>query len=211
MDNILGGAHQMTPVSNVTTTKDGTSLNVRTVDNTTMGNVTITPTESVRQQLANLPDDVQNKLLQTIAYRKLQEEASSRINQNTTMDNKDANTFIQTLIGSAMSVPQPSNTSQTPAQNIMLGGGHAMPQNSGMDHENVDLLFQTYLGDQDQNMSFDSFGSNLGNLNFDPTVAAMVNVSSEQGIDETRAAIQSLNQSWGLLLVLGIVYVTVLF
>jgi hypothetical protein len=197
MENILGGAH-MNPVSNVTSTKDGTSLNVRTVDNTTMGSVTITPTDSVRQQLANLPDDVQNKLLQTLAYRKLQEEATSRVNQTPAMDNKDANNFIQTLIGSAMNVPQQqanASQTQTPAQNIMLGGGQPMHQNEGMDNANVDLLFQTYLGDQDQNMSFDSFGSNLGNLNFDPSVAAMVNVSSDQGIDETRAAIQSLNQS----------------
>jgi hypothetical protein len=42
-------------------------------------------------------------------------------------------------------------------------------------------------------------------------VAAMVNVSSDQGIDETRAAIQSLNQSWGWLADCGIVCVIVLF
>ncbi|XP_061167101.1 putative transcription factor p65 homolog [Saccostrea echinata] len=199
MENILGGgAHQMTATSSVTTTltKDGTSLNVRTLDNTTMGSVTITPTDSVRQQLANLPDDVQNKLLQIIANRKLQEEATNRMNQST-IDTKETSAFIQNLIGGGLPMPPTSNPGQTPAQNILLPGGPALQQNSGMEQDNVDLMFQAYLGDQEQNMSFDSFGCNIGNdMNFDPNVAAMINVASDQGgMDETRAAVHSLNQS----------------
>lgn len=187
----------MPPVSNVTTThtKDGTSLNVRTLDNTTMGNVTITPTESVRQQLANLPDDVQIKLLQNLAVRKLQEEATSRINQPGHPLEKDHSTFLQSLLGGGMGMPQNSNPTQLLNQNLMMGG-QAMGQCSGMDQENVDLMLQAYLGDQDQNMSFDSFGSNIGNMNFDPSVGANLNVTNDQGgLDETKTAVQSLGQS----------------
>lgn len=197
VENLLGGAHQMPPVSNVTTThtKDGTSLNVRTLDNTTMGNVTITPTESVRQQLANLPDDVQIKLLQNLAVRKLQEEATSRINQPGQPLEKDHSTFLQSLPGGGMGMPQNSNPAQPLNQNLMMGG-QAMGQCSGMDQENVDLMLQAYLGDQDQNMSFDSFGSNIGNMNFDPSVGANLNVTNDQGgLDETKTAVQSLGQS----------------
>lgn len=187
----------MPPVSNVTTThtKDGTSLNVRTLDNTTMGNVTITPTESVRQQLANLPDDVQIKLLQNLAVRKLQEEATSRINQPGQPQEKDHSTFLQSLLGGGMGMPQNLNPAQQLNQNLMMGG-QAMGQCSGMDQENVDLMLQAYLGDQDQNMSFDSFGSNIGTMNFDPSVGANLNVTNDQGgLDETKTAVQSLGQS----------------
>ena len=111
VDGMMGGVSPMPPVSNVTTThtKEGTSLNVRTLDNTTMGNVTITPTESVRQQLANLPDDMQIKLLQNLAVRKLQEEASNRINQPSPLDTNNTTAFIQSLIGGSMPMTQGSN------------------------------------------------------------------------------------------------------
>ena len=199
VDGMMGGVSPMPPVSNVTTThtKEGTSLNVRTLDNTTMGNVTITPTESVRQQLANLPDDMQIKLLQNLAVRKLQEEASNRINQPSPLDTSNTTAFIQSLIGGGMPMTQGSNPTQTPSQNLLLGGAHGLTQATGMEQENVDLLFQTYLGDQDQNMSFDSFGSNMGNImNFDPTLVTSGGASGDQGMDETRAAVQSLPLSW---------------
>nr|XP_022332457.1 putative transcription factor p65 homolog [Crassostrea virginica] len=195
VDGMMGGVSPMPPVSNVTTThtKEGTSLNVRTLDNTTMGNVTITPTESVRQQLANLPDDMQIKLLQNLAVRKLQEEASNRINQPSPLDTSNTAAFIQSLIGGSMPMTQGSNPTQTPTQNLLLGGAQGLTQATGMEQENVDLLFQTYLGDQDQNMSFDSFGSNMGNImNFDPTLVTSGGASGDQGMDETRAAVQSL-------------------
>lgn len=70
-----------------------------------------------------------------------------------------------------------------------------MGQCLGMDQENVDLMFQVYFGDQDQNMFFDSFGLNIGNMNFDFLVGVNFNVINDQGgLDEIKIVVQLLGQ-----------------
>lgn len=70
-----------------------------------------------------------------------------------------------------------------------------MGQCLGMDQENVDLMFQVYFGDQDQNMFFDSFGLNIGNMNFDFLVGVNFNVINDQGgLDEIKIVVQFLGQ-----------------
>ena len=215
IDNITGN----TPALGPTVDSSASSVNVRSSDNTAMGNVTITATESVRSQLAALPEQLRNQLMQQMAMQKLQESAmqQQRLQEGALHQPNTSTAFVDTFgAGNPQYVPQQTtsgagNSQYAPQQQTASGGpiiGDVSMQQaanqSDITQPAVDLnMVQTYLGDQGPNVSFDSFGSLTGGMNIDcdTNVAANVNVSStgnqQYQMNEVDAAIQSLTQSWG--------------
>ncbi|XP_021347356.1 putative transcription factor p65 homolog isoform X2 [Mizuhopecten yessoensis] len=180
------------------------SMNVRTADNSGMGSVTVTPTESVRQQLASLPENQQFEILRQLAMNKLQQEALQKQQQqqpgNIPVPSSSVPFADLFQAQNQQQIVQPTNSGsnvlladvsmQQGLQGLMSG---ATPQDQ-TGGQTMDLnMLQTYLGDQGTNVSFESIeglSGNLLNISYDPNVAAMENVMSE-----TSQAIQGLSQS----------------
>ncbi|KAK3093326.1 hypothetical protein FSP39_014150 [Pinctada imbricata] len=183
------------------------SVNVRSSDNTAMGNVTITASENVQRQLALLPEQIQNQILQQLAMQKLRDQARLRqIEDSLSQPPPTSSNFLGDF--------NSQNSQFTMAQQQTASGGPLIGdvsmQQAAANNQNdishaVDLnMVQTYLGDQGQNVSFDSFGSltgNIMNIDCDSNVAANVNISSTDTSqshqytmqqNEVDAAIQSL-------------------
>ncbi|XP_060069943.1 putative transcription factor p65 homolog [Ylistrum balloti] len=178
------------------------SMSVRTADNSGMGSVTVTPTESVRQQLASLPENQQFEILRQLAMNKLQHEAIQKQQQQSgNVQVQSSTTSFADLFQTQNQQPvvQQTNSSSNvlladvSMQQGLMSGATASDQAGGATLD-VNML-QTYLGDQGTNVSFESIeglSGNLLNISYDPNVAAMENVMS---INETNQAIQGLSQS----------------
>ncbi|XP_033733822.1 putative transcription factor p65 homolog [Pecten maximus] len=193
--NNLGASPMQTDVA----TTAPSPMSVRTADNSGMGSVTVTPTESVRQQLASLPENQQFEILRQLAMSKLQHEALQKQHQQTgNMPVPSTTAPFADLFHNQQQVVQQTNSSSnvlladvSMQQGLMSSGATTSDQTGG---QTVDLnMLQTYLGDQGTNVSFESIeglSGNLLNISYDPNVAAMENVMSE-----TNQAIQGLSQS----------------
>lgn len=195
-DNLGTSAMQ----TGVPTTTNST-MNIRTTDNSGMGSVTVTPTESVRQQLSSLPENQQFEILRQLAMNKLQQEAQHKQQlqqQQAGIATSSAPAPFADLFQAQGHVPVIQQTSS--GSNVLLADVSMqqglLPGATGQDQsgQTMDLnMLQTYLGDQGTSVSFESIeglSGNLLNISYDPNVAAMENV-----ISETNQAIQSLGQS----------------
>lgn len=195
-DNLGTSAMQ----TGVPTTTNST-MNIRTTDNSGMGSVTVTPTESVRQQLSSLPENQQFEILRQLAMNKLQQEAQHKQQlqqQQAGIATSSATAPFADLFQAQGHVPVIQQTSS--GSNVLLADVSMqqglLPGATGQDQsgQTMDLnMLQTYLGDQGTSVSFESIeglSGNLLNISYDPNVAAMENV-----ISETNQAIQSLGQS----------------
>nr|ABL63469.1 NF-kappa B [Pinctada fucata] len=201
IDNVPG------PSQSAVIESSSSSVNVRSSDNTAMGNVTITASENVQRQLALLPEQIQNQILQQLAMQKLRDQARLRqIEDSLSQPPPTSSNFLGDF--------NSQNSQFTMAQQQTASGGPLIGdvsmQQAAANNQNdishaVDLnMVQTYLGDQGQNVSFDSFGSltgNIMNIDCDSNVAANVNISSTDTSqshqytmqqNEVDAAIQSL-------------------
>ncbi|XP_069116002.1 putative transcription factor p65 homolog isoform X1 [Argopecten irradians] len=196
--NNLGASAMQTDVA----TTAPSPMNVRTADNSGMGSVTVTPTESVRQQLASLPENQQFEILRQLAMNKLQHEALQKQQQTGNIPAPSTTVPFADLFQTQnqQQVVQQTNSSSnvlladvSMQQGLMSSGATPSDQTAG---QTVDLnMLQTYLGDQGTNVSFESIeglSGNLLNISYDPNVAAMENVMS---VSETNQAIQGLSQS----------------
>ncbi|XP_052058912.1 putative transcription factor p65 homolog isoform X2 [Mytilus californianus] len=150
---------------------------VRTSDNTGIGNMTIN-VDSLKAQLASLPETLQNQLLQRLAMQKLQQEMQMQQTSQSSQGFDLAAASSSGLVNAGLLNDiqmQPANTEQ-----------------------NTMNMIQQYLGDQGTSVSFESLelSGNLMNVEFDPNIGAMESVASdERQIDEANLAIHALNQS----------------
>lgn len=153
---------------------------VRTTDNTGIGNMTIN-VDSLKAQLASLPENLQNQLLQRLAMQKLQHEMAQQQTSNQGGFDLSAasSAGLQSNSGVILNdipMTQPTNTEQ-----------------------NTMNMIQQYLGDQGTSVSFESLealSGNLMNVDFDPNIGAMESVmSDERQLEEANQAIHALNNA----------------
>lgn len=168
----------MNPVPVVPSTQfTPTTSSVRTTDNTGMGSMTIN-VDSLKAQLVNLPENIQNQLLQRLAMQKLQQDMQMAQTSSAGFDMAAASPGLHNNAGllSDMPMSQAGNTEQ-----------------------NTMNMIQQYLGDQGTSVSFESLealSGNIMNVEFDPNIGAMESVmSDEKQMDEANMAIHAMNQS----------------
>lgn len=164
----LGASSQFTP----------TTSSVRTADNTGIGNMTIN-VDSLKAQLAALPENIQNQLLQRLAMQKLQQDMA---HQQTASQGFDLGASAAHL----------SNSHNSLLNDI------PMNPSLGLEQHNLNMI-QQYIVDQGITVSFESLedlSGNLMNVEFDPNIGATESVmSDERQLDEANQAIHALNQS----------------
>lgn len=168
----------MNPVPVVPSTQfTPTTSSVRTTDNTGMASMTIN-VDSLKAQLVNLPENIQNQLLQRLAMQKLQQDMQMAQTSSAGFDMAAASPGLHNNAGllSDMPMSQAGNTEQ-----------------------NTMNMIQQYLGDQGTSVSFESLealSGNIMNVEFDPNIGAMESVmSDEKQMDEANMAIHAMNQS----------------
>lgn len=153
---------------------------VRTTDNTGIGNMTIN-VDSLKAQLASLPENLQNQLLQRLAMQKLQHEMAQQ--QTSSQGGFD--------LSAASSAGLQSNSGV-----ILNDIPMTQPTNT---EQNTMNMIQQYLGDQGTSVSFESLealSGNLMNVDFDPNIGAMESVmSDERQLEEANQAIHALNNA----------------
>lgn len=136
--------------------------------------------DSLKAQLASLPENLQNQLLQRLAMQKLQHEMAQQQTSNQGFDLSAASSAgLQSNSGVILNdipMTQPTNTEQ-----------------------NTMNMIQQYLGDQGTSVSFESLealSGNLMNVDFDPNIGAMESViSDERQLEEANQAIHALNNA----------------
>jgi hypothetical protein len=156
-----------------------TTSSVRTTDNTGIGNMTIN-VDSLKAQLASLPENLQNQLLQRLAMQKLQHDMTQQQTSSQGYDLSAASSSgLQSNSGVILNdipMTQPTITEQ-----------------------NTMNMIQQYLGDQGTSVSFESLealSGNLMNVDFDPNIGAMESVmSDERQLEEANQALHALNNA----------------
>lgn len=156
-----------------------TTSSVRTTDNTGIGNMTIN-VDSLKAQLASLPENLQNQLLQRLAMQKLQHDMTQQQTSSQGFDLSAASSSgLQSNSGVILNdipMTQPTITEQ-----------------------NTMNMIQQYLGDQGTSVSFESLealSGNLMNVDFDPNIGAMESVmSDERQLEEANQALHALNNA----------------
>jgi hypothetical protein len=156
-----------------------TTSSVRTTDNTGIGNMTIN-VDSLKAQLASLPENLQNQLLQRLAMQKLQHDMTQHQTSSQGFDLSAASSSgLQSNSGVILNdipMTQPTITEQ-----------------------NTMNMIQQYLGDQGTSVSFESLealSGNLMNVDFDPNIGAMESVmSDERQLEEANQALHALNNA----------------
>lgn len=200
INNLTGNSPAIpTPAgaSNVEMFTERPSMSMRTTDNNSL---TITPTESVRQQLQNLPNEQQFEILRQIAMKKLQQESAERKMQaSPSISSQHVQVDAPNYHPQNMLPMMNSETGPLLADVSMQQGVPNLPSTgtevatSGIDTN----MLQTYLGDATggTTVSFDSIDGLSGELMQIGAVESIETTENNRRVDETLQAIQGLNNS----------------
>lgn len=180
-------------------------VNIHTMDKMAMGSVTVAQSEASNVNVQDVPFNI----LQQIALMKMQQEAA-RQHQQQQQQRQPAATQGQAAGTSTQNFDMSNYVTQSTGTGVVYSDV-SMQQAAGVPtQENqtatVDLplqMLQQYLGDQGTSSvsfeSLDGLSGNLMNLDYDPNIGAMENVSSDganqRQVDETHQAVNALNNS----------------
>lgn len=200
------GALSAGPLPAVSATMDTAQpVNIQSMDKMAMGSVTVAQSETSNVNVQDVPFNI----LQQIALMKMQQEAA-RQHQQQQQQRQPAASQGQAAGTSTQNFDMNNYVTQTTGAGVVYSDV-SMQQAAGVPtQENqtatADLplqMLQQYLGDQGTSSvsfeSLDGLSGNLMNLDYDPNIGAMENVSSDganqRQVDETHQAVNALNNS----------------